>query len=154
VVASSLGTLFCIISSPSSEAREGYFSLKKASVSALVEKEFISMNLTFIPKSFRIAIICLAVRSRKVSLPFTLSKDLALSSPIPVPRPPFNFNTTVDANREVSASSAKPSELTRSGAGEIVDSGIMPVFPDTNELKVDSKAEMAEGEMPSASILA
>jgi hypothetical protein len=31
---------------------------------------------------------------------------------------------------------------------------MMPVFPETRELKVDSKAEMADWAMPSASILA
>jgi hypothetical protein len=31
---------------------------------------------------------------------------------------------------------------------------MIPVFPDTNELNEDSKAEMAEGAIPSASILA
>jgi hypothetical protein len=43
---------------------------------------------------------------------------------------------------------------TRSGAGLIVDSGIIPVLPETSELKVDSKAEMADWEIPSPSIFA
>lgn len=38
---------------------------------------------------------CLAVRSRKLSSPFTGSSDLALSRPIEVPRPPLSLSTTV-----------------------------------------------------------
>lgn len=34
----------------------------------------------------------------------------------------------------------------------MVLSGMRPVLPETNELKVDSKAEMADGAQPSASI--
>jgi hypothetical protein len=36
----------------------------------------------------------------------------------------------------------------------MVDSGMIPVFPETRELNVDSKAEIADWAMPSASILA
>ena len=43
--------------------------------------------------------------------------------------------------------------MRRSGAGEIVDSGIIPVAPDWREEKVDSKALIAEGAIPSATIL-
>jgi hypothetical protein len=57
-------------------------------------------------------------------------------------------------NNDASGDSVKLSALTRSGAGEIVDSGIKPVLPDTRELKVDSNAEMAEVAIPSASIFA
>lgn len=100
------------------------------------------------------AMICLAVKSRKVSSPLTLRRDLALSSPIPVPRPPLSLRTTVDDKSEESTSLENSTALARSGDGEMVDSGIIPVFPDTSELKVDSNAEIAEGAIPSASILA
>jgi len=53
----------------------------------------------------------------------------------------------------VSAETSMESACTRSGAGEMVDSGMIPVFPDTRELKVDSNAEMADEAIPSASIL-
>jgi hypothetical protein len=36
----------------------------------------------------------------------------------------------------------------------MVDSGIKPVAPETSEVKVDSKAEMADGAIPAPSILA
>mmetsp|Transcript_4943 Transcript_4943/g.6811 ORF Transcript_4943/g.6811 Transcript_4943/m.6811 type:complete len:236 (-) Transcript_4943:100-807(-) len=154
VVASILGTLFCNISSPSSEANSGYFPDRYSSVSALVEKLFISMNLTFVPNSSLIFIICFAVRSRNVSSPFTLRRDLALSRPIPVPRPPLSLSTTVSERRVVSGSREMESAETRSGEGVIVDSGIIPVLPDTRELKVDSKALIADWEISSFSILA
>jgi hypothetical protein len=35
----------------------------------------------------------------------------------------------------------------------MVDSGIIPVFPETRDLKVDSKAAIADGAIPSATIL-
>ena len=53
----------------------------------------------------------------------------------------------------MSAETSMESACTRSGAGEMVDSGMIPVFPDTRELKVDSNAEMADEAIPSASIL-
>jgi hypothetical protein len=72
----------------------GYLD-KKERVSLEVLKLFINMNLTLNPNSFLMLITCFAVRSRKVLLPFTFNKDLALSKPIEVPRPPLSFKTTV-----------------------------------------------------------
>ena len=62
-------------------------------------------------------------------------------------------HATVFAKTEVSNSPLKDSDSTRSGAGEMVDSGINPVFPETRESKVDSNAEIADGAIFSASIL-
>lgn len=92
-------TLFCISSSVGSAAREGYFSAKKSRVSLLVLKEFISINLTPTLNSFRMPRTCLAVRSKKELVPFTESRDFALSNPMEVPSPPLSFSTTVCFNR-------------------------------------------------------
>ena len=152
VWASILGTLFWSISKPSSAAKPGYLDSRNCKVSADVLKLFMSINLTLKPYSLRIWMTCLAVISKKVSSPLTFSKLLALSRPIPVPRPPLSFKTTVFAKRVLSGSRFKSVNLSKDGTGVIVDSGMIPVAPEANELKLDSKAEIAEGETPSASI--
>mmetsp|Transcript_1075 Transcript_1075/g.1401 ORF Transcript_1075/g.1401 Transcript_1075/m.1401 type:complete len:208 (+) Transcript_1075:2852-3475(+) len=100
VLASTLGTLFCINSRFGSATISGYFS-RNFRVSSDVEKEFISMNLTLLLKDSLIAMHCFAVKSRKVFCPLTGRRDLALSKPILVPNPPFNFRTTVSFNKSV-----------------------------------------------------
>ena len=132
----------------------GYLVLKKSNVSSLVEKLFINMNLTFCPNSFLMHMTCLAVKSKKVSPFFTSSKLLALSRPIPVPNPPLSLSTTVWERRAALGSDVMESVCTRPGTGVMVDSGMNPVLPDTRELKDDSKAEMADWAMPSATIFA
>jgi len=72
---------------------------------------------------------------------------------MPVPRPPLSFSTTVSLRRDVLGETEIEVALTRSGDGVMVDSGMIPVLPDTRDLKVDSKAEIADEAIPSASIL-
>ena len=93
-------TLFCINSMLGSATMDGYLA-RNDKVSLEVLKLFISINLTFKPNSSRILMTCLAVRSKKVFSPFTFKRDLALSKPIEVPRPPFSFNTTVCWNQKM-----------------------------------------------------
>lgn len=112
------------------------------------------MNLILTPYSRRICMTCLAVKSKKVSLPLMGNNDLALSRPMPVPRPPLSLSTTVCDKSAGLGVTVNASARSKSGTGEISPSGIIPVEPDSRELNVDSKAEIAEGAMPSASILA
>mmetsp|Transcript_25555 Transcript_25555/g.82698 ORF Transcript_25555/g.82698 Transcript_25555/m.82698 type:complete len:254 (-) Transcript_25555:454-1215(-) len=72
-----LGTLFCTNSRFGSAARAGYFFFRKAMVSPDVANEFMSVKRTLDPKVSRMPMICFAVKSKKVSAPFTDNRDLA-----------------------------------------------------------------------------
>mmetsp|Transcript_64899 Transcript_64899/g.107690 ORF Transcript_64899/g.107690 Transcript_64899/m.107690 type:complete len:409 (-) Transcript_64899:23-1249(-) len=153
VLASTLGALFCINSMLGSLASSGYLA-KKALVSSEVEKLFIIMNFRGVLSSLRMCITCLAMKSRKVSSPFTWSRDFAFSSPIPVPRPPFSFSTRVSPKRVLSPSSAfgSSASLGKLSTASMVSSGIMPVLPSTRSLYTARKALENASDRPASAI--
>mmetsp|Transcript_16671 Transcript_16671/g.36986 ORF Transcript_16671/g.36986 Transcript_16671/m.36986 type:complete len:218 (+) Transcript_16671:4170-4823(+) len=156
VALSTLGTLFCMSSILGSCTRAGYLA-KKDSVSSEVLKLFISMKVTLLLNCLRMEMTCLAVRSRKVLPPFTSSRDLALSRPIDVPRPPFSLSTTVCCNREASTATLLRMSVSRWGreaTGVMSASRIMPEAPFTRSRYECAKAAIAASDSFSNLILA
>mmetsp|Transcript_36542 Transcript_36542/g.85648 ORF Transcript_36542/g.85648 Transcript_36542/m.85648 type:complete len:227 (+) Transcript_36542:1031-1711(+) len=151
-----LGALFCTNSRSEPVPKEVYFD-KAASVSAEVEKEFISMNfksgMLYLPF---IQSTCFAIRSKKVLPSVTVSKDFAFSKPMPVPRPPFNFRITVSLSSSGLGSMVMLSKSGKVGTDSKSDSGIIVEAPDASTLKLYLKALMAaslELSLPPAFIL-
>ena len=71
--ASTLGALFCTNSRSSPRAARPRYDLSALSVSAEVEKEFISMKARSTPYCLRMCIVCFAMKSRKVMRSRTVS---------------------------------------------------------------------------------
>mmetsp|Transcript_36069 Transcript_36069/g.81858 ORF Transcript_36069/g.81858 Transcript_36069/m.81858 type:complete len:415 (+) Transcript_36069:720-1964(+) len=92
------GALFCKNSSDRPAAARVSYLESASSVSAEVEKEFISMKASSTPKTERMCSTCRAMKSRKVAPSFRGSRLFAFSSPIPVPRPPLSLSITVLVN--------------------------------------------------------
>lgn len=68
------------------------------------------------------------MKSRKVCEPFTVSSDLAFSSPIAVPSPPLSFSTTVTPSSSGS-SAASAAYWGRLRTGQSLCSGIVSSAP-------------------------
>mmetsp|Transcript_26779 Transcript_26779/g.53802 ORF Transcript_26779/g.53802 Transcript_26779/m.53802 type:complete len:312 (-) Transcript_26779:363-1298(-) len=130
VDASILGTLFCTTSQSPLMMSGCPFSASL--VSALVEKEFMNIWRTE-PLFLANHSTWEAMRSRKDCSPLTDSSDLAFSSPMPVPRPPLSFMTTVFSRSFWTLSSATSvftsARVGRSSAGVMAISAIMPSSP-------------------------
>mmetsp|Transcript_13455 Transcript_13455/g.29422 ORF Transcript_13455/g.29422 Transcript_13455/m.29422 type:complete len:317 (-) Transcript_13455:934-1884(-) len=127
-LAVTLGALFCTNSN--SEPLPSSLYLERASkVSAEVEKEFMSMNFMLVLNCFFIDATCLAMRSKKLLPSVTVKRDFALSKPMPVPRPPFNFRTTVFLRRVGSVLILSFSNSGRLSTGSSMDSPIMTLAP-------------------------
>lgn len=146
-------TLFWTNSRSGSAKISGYF-LRYAIVSSEVEKLFIRLKRTFFPNFSRIEMTCFAVKSRKVSSPFTRSNDLAESRPMEVPRPPLSLTTTVSSSSDASCliEALISSRLGTSTAGWMLFSLIMPDSPLAHSMKECLKARMAASERPSSRI--
>ena len=129
--AATFGALFCTNSRPRSALARPLYFFSAFFVSADVENEFISMKARSTPNASRMCSTCFAMKSRKVSLPFSGSRLFAFSSPIPVPSPPLSLSTTVDLS-SVGSSAVSASYDGSVDTGEIDDSGSIRSAPDAS----------------------
>mmetsp|Transcript_52885 Transcript_52885/g.123770 ORF Transcript_52885/g.123770 Transcript_52885/m.123770 type:complete len:254 (-) Transcript_52885:19-780(-) len=137
---STFGALFCT-NSKSLPVPKSLYLDRASSVSEDVEKEFMSMNFKLgMLYFFFIHSTCFAMRSRKVLPPVTCNNDFALSKPIPVPKPPFNFKMTVSFKSSGFGVMFKVSKSGNVGTGSRADSGIIVLVPDVKTLKLYLKA--------------
>ena len=130
----SLGSRFCRKSSGRPSVARPGCAASAASVSSEVRK--LSMNTTGRATSYslRSAITCSAMMSRKLLPGRTWSSDLALSSPIDVPSPPFSLTTAVAAIAALAAAGSVSRSASRgsSAIGSRSVSASMPVSPEAS----------------------
>mmetsp|Transcript_19123 Transcript_19123/g.51137 ORF Transcript_19123/g.51137 Transcript_19123/m.51137 type:complete len:254 (+) Transcript_19123:782-1543(+) len=148
------GALFWTNSKPRSACARSPYWLKNLIVSSDVEKEFINMNARGVLNSERMLETCFAMRSKKVLPPVTGNNDLALSKPIPVPRPPFNLRIMVSFNNSGCGLMVRESKSGSDSTFPMALSGIIVDSPETRTPKVYLKAAIAASLRPSAFILA
>mmetsp|Transcript_83677 Transcript_83677/g.240509 ORF Transcript_83677/g.240509 Transcript_83677/m.240509 type:complete len:266 (-) Transcript_83677:560-1357(-) len=152
-LAVTLGALFCT-NSRSAPLPSSSYEESASSVSADVANEFISMNLTLVLNCLFMEPTCFAIRSRKLLPSVTVSRDFALSRPMPVPRPPFSFRITVLLRRLEFGFTLSFSKSWRVSTGSSKVSGSMTFAPEASTPKLYLKAAMAAADSSSFSIFA